>query len=111
MSRKPTDVLSFALDILNKARPILFVLGFALVAFGFDFKTPKAQFDEIRNTASAAAKAENLRIDSLNYRVTALEQDKGLLKSLAIGQCLDRSKRELILMQLPCDKLIPMQSR
>ena len=74
---------------------LLWVLIIALLAFGFDFKTPAAQFGEIKRKDAQ----QDIAISDLGL----------LVRALAIGQCLDRPPRETQLMGLHCAQLLEGQ--
>lgn len=96
-------------NVLERLRPYR-ALGWAalvvFVAFGFDFKTPSSQFRELRAAAAAHAQRDStikLRQDSLE---ASMGEMRRFVKALAVGQCLDRPRRDLQLMGLPCEELL-----
>lgn len=81
-----------ALATAQRWRWIVWPVLFAFLAIGFEFKTPASQFGAIRET--------NAQQDSAIASLTVLA------RALAIGQCLDRPRRETQMMGLPCDVLL-----
>jgi hypothetical protein len=81
---------------LQRFQWLLWLALIALLAVGFDFKTPAAQFRTI--------KADNARQDSI------LVELGRYIRAMAIAECLDRPQRETQLMGLPCGRLLKPQT-
>lgn len=77
---------------LQRFQWLLWLALVALLAVGFDFKTPATQFRAIHDVDS--------RQDS------ALTELGGYIRAMAVAECLDRPQRETQLMGLPCARLL-----
>lgn len=101
--------------LLHRWRGLFYIAITVLVAVGFDFRTPKAQFEELRavdarlrrdldehlEDAAESTRRTNIRVDSVHSAIRAL----------MIGECLDRPARETSLMGLRCDNLLNTGAR
>jgi len=79
-----------------------------LIAVGFDFRTPRSQFAELRAQDIALARTLTSVMDSIRAQRASTLQ---LLRALAVRACLDSSPRDANLMQLPCDSLTGQRRR
>lgn len=77
---------------LRRWRFLIYVAFAVLLAFGFDFKTPAAQFKALRDKNT---EQDQQIADLARY-----------VRAIAIGQCLDRPRRDTDLMGLNCDQLL-----
>lgn len=97
-------------ETLRRWRWLLYAAVAVALAAGFDFKSPRAQFAALQAADSAHHAQLTLFMDSMAAVHGELEQrglrTTTLLAALARGQCLDRPRRELALMGLPCDSLL-----
>lgn len=84
-------------------RLLWWILGVGFVMFGFDFKTPARHFKEIEAKADTVATKFDRRITVVEEQHTAIER---YLNALTLAQCIDRPRRELLMMGLPCDSLL-----
>lgn len=76
------------------------------VAIGFDFKTPRAHFEQLEradSTLLAANRVIRIRQDSLEVSQRRIER---YLRALSVAQCIDRPRRDWQLMGLPCEELL-----
>lgn len=55
---------------LEKYKIIVWLIGVLLVALGFDFRTPKAQFDEIKTSIEHTKADLQVQIDSVKRKQT-----------------------------------------
>jgi hypothetical protein len=85
--------------LYQRYRPLVFLAVLALLAFGFDFRTPSSQFREVRAEVATLHAA-----DSIIKRTQA--QDRVLLEGVARGFCLTVAPRDRELLGLPCDDLM-----
>ena len=76
-----------------------YLLLLLVLAAGFDFKTPAMHFTALESTDRQLF----LRQDSLKIEIGQVEQ---FLRALAVGQCIDRPRRDWQLMGLPCEDLL-----
>lgn len=77
------------IDALQRWHWLLTLVMAGLLVMGFGFETPQSKFGRLEG------------------RLHEMEQVQPLVNSLAIGECLDRDLRELQLMQMPCERLVP----
>jgi hypothetical protein len=93
-------------DALSQLRFLWWILGIFFVAFGFNFKTPAQHFKDIELKTDSVS-------NKLDSRMTAVEQQhesiEHYLGALTIALCIDRPRRDTMLMQLPCDSLLKKQ--
>jgi hypothetical protein len=80
-------------------RWLLWLALFALLAVGFDYKTPAVKFREI-SAKDAQQDGKDAQQD------TTIAELGRFVRALSIGQCLDRPARETKLMGLPCTRLL-----
>ena len=96
---------AFRLVAASKLAPwFQFTLWFVVagfLAYGFEWRTPKAAFDELR--AADAVLEEQVNAGEIRDA----EQTR-LLEAITIGECIDRDERELQLMGLgpDCERLL-----
>jgi len=85
------------LELLVKLHPIVTLFMALFFILGFGMETPQKKF-----------KAINTEIVGIHEQVDGYGR---ILRGIAIGECLDRSERELQLMGLPCDSLLQTHRR
>jgi hypothetical protein len=97
--------------VWDKYRPLIWLVGGALVALGFDFKTPAQTYKEL-SARIEAVKIENSRVaeeHAKENRATQAERDSIQLKLdvLIAVRCLDpKTRRELAVAQIDCSRYI-----
>lgn len=85
-------------------------IGYALVAFavalGFDFHTPAWHFNRLEAEAVQLHQTDSI----LTMHMRNIDADHsdihGYLNALLRAQCLDRPRRETVLMGINCDALL-----
>ena len=87
------------LETAGRFKWLGYIVAALILAAGFDFRTPQAQFTELR----AQDVQLHQRIDSV---IRADQQDSEIIRALGIQACLSSNQRELQLMQLPCSRLL-----
>lgn len=89
-----------------KWRWLLWPLVLLSIAIGFDFKTPRAHFEQLEKADSVLLEENRIiriRQDSLDVSHRRIER---YLRALSVAQCIDRPRREWQLMGLPCEELL-----
>jgi hypothetical protein len=83
---------------IEKYRVLFLVAGAALIAFGFGFKTPKTQFEELNQRQAVMQK----QIDDARTEISKSQSERDelqrLLKTVIRLQCMDKSPYEIGLM-------------
>ena len=88
-------------------RFIWWIAGAFFVAFGFNFKTPAQHFKDIESKADSVSSKLDVRMSTVEKQHDQIEHYLG---ALTIALCIDRPRRDTILMQLPCDSLLKKRS-
>lgn len=94
----PARILA-ALTAIYKFKPLWYAAAIFAIAVGFDFKTPATHFKELDHTDSLTSE----RMKDIEQEHSNIER---YLKALSTAQCLDRPRRETLLMGLDCPKLL-----
>lgn len=83
---------------LDRYKLIWYLIFTAILAIGFDFKTPAQHYNELRDRI-VALETENQKAEAGRVRL-----DKKL-DALLIFQCLSQSERDLLLAGMDCSKM------
>lgn len=87
--------------LMDKYKPLVWILGWFLIAMGFGFKTPKANYDELRQEI-AVVRAQVQR-DSVQK-----SEIQGMLQVLIRFKCIEMqvTPRDMQLAGVDCGKFI-----
>lgn len=82
----------------------------AAIAFGFDWKTPKSQFDDLREELRANRAATFTALDSLSRRADDQELNNSkvvdILEIFSIDLCLRRRSDVYVYQRLKCEAVL-----
>ena len=96
--------------LYDRFRPLVWLLFLALVALGFEFRTPGSIFRELRSSDDRIEQRLDDHVATsvkIHADLAAQNQQTAeLVTALARGACLDRPRRETRLMGLPCEELL-----
>jgi hypothetical protein len=83
---------------IEKYRILFLLAGAVLIAFGFGFKTPKAQFDDLKSQQALLQQQINGQKEELIKSRQERIELQGLLETIVRLQCMDHSPYEIALM-------------
>jgi hypothetical protein len=107
--RSPWMRLSFLLD---KYKSLVYLGGFAMLALGFDFKTPKTAFAELRGNIIENRQHNDSAFQAMSNRIANLETIAVNLDALMRIRCVELSAkpRDLMLAGIDCSHWVPMKT-
>lgn len=99
----PFDQLNAA---LTRYKFLVWLVVAALVAFGFDFKTPATHFRAIEYSLAELHRTDTTLARRIDSGDSTRTQMAFYLRALMIAQCIDRPLKQTQLMGLPCGELL-----
>jgi hypothetical protein len=100
-SQKPKSSLETVTGQIEKYRLLVWIIGVLILSLGFGFKTPQAQFQELRDAIVQNQTAEAERMSKLEVRVYQLEHDDRIGALLRL-KCSELSAKEIVQFDVPC---------
>lgn len=89
---------------VEKYRIIVWVIAAALVALGFDFKTPKAQYADLHQEIISTSIRLQSQVDTLKLQMYRITHDQRL-DALIRLKCAELSQRDIIRFGVPCKEV------
>ena len=101
MPRTQQSLWVWSAGAIEKYRIIVWIIGAALVALGFDFKTPKAQYADLHNEITDTRIKLQSQIDTLKFQTYRLTHDQRL-NALIRLKCAELTEQEILRFGVPC---------
>lgn len=94
---------STSATFIEKYRVIVWALFAILLALGFDFKTPRAQYSDLHMEIQGVKHSFQAQIDTLKVQVFQLQHDERL-NALIRLKCAELTPHEIMQYGVPCSE-------